>query len=639
MDRTVEPSATAQQAAPRPSDDDCAAKFSKWNTALDSHWGDWKREAREHYDLYAGRQWEKAEEDQLKDANRQPVTIDRVTTVIDAVSGAEIMGRQAAAYFPRTVGDSAANEILTRGAEWVRDQADADFEESEAIRDAFICGMGWTETRMDYEEDPEGRILVTRTDPLEMAVDPSHKKPGCLDARYLRRRKPISEEDFERLFPGKTATGDPDDVRRRSIDHKDRYRDDETDAPAEGEVIVCEWQWYDLETAYLTADTVTGGTRTVDKEEAEALREGGVRVVTITRRRYWRAFAAGEQVLQVDELPDGEFTYKCITGKRDRNKGTWFGLMRLMRDPQKWANSFFSQILHIIQTTTKGGVLAEEGAIEDPRAFEESLARVDRVTLVPEGTLQAGRIQQKAQTPYPQGLDRLMEIAVSAIRDTTGVNQEMLGLVEREQPGVLEDQRKRAAHGVLASFFDSVRRYRKAQGGLLLKLMRYLPPGYLVRIVGEDGVAQYVPLALDPQTVKFDVIVDEAPAGPQQKERVWQMVTQYAPQLGPVMEMLGPEEWLTLLEYSPFPAALITKLRQIAEKKQNEPPDPTEQRGKEAALADAEGKARKSNADADKAEAEAEQTRVETATALDFGPFGGPFGLAEGNPFTGGQPA
>lgn len=585
------------------SEDDLIARLSKWDTACDAHWGDWRKEARESYDLYAGRQWSKGEEDALKDAQRQPVTINRCATIIDAVSGAEIQGRQEVGYYPREVGDSAVNEVLTRGAEWVRDQTDADFEESEATRDAFICGMGWTDTRMDYEVEPEGKILIERVDPLEMCADPGHRKPGCLDARYLRRKKPMANDDFERLFPGKTGARDPSESRNKTINRRRRYEDtDNNDAIGDDEVYVCEWQWYDVESMALTEDPqAEGGVRMVEADEADALESGGVKVVRTSRRRYWRAFTSGETLLGVSELPDGEFTYKCITGKRDRNKRTWFGLMRLMRDPQKWANSFFTQILHIIQTTSKGGVYAEEGAIDDIKQFEETLAKSDRVTLLPEGSLTQGRIQPKPVTPYPQGLERLMELAVNAIRDSTGVNEELLGLVGRDQAGVLEDQRKQAALGVLASFFDSLRRYRRAQGGLLLKLMQHLPQGTLVRVLGQDGTAQYVPMAMQSDTAKFDVIVDEAPTGPDQKRRVWNN----AMQLQGILKDLGPDTWSVLLDYSPFPASIVQKFKQVLQAQQQEPPDPVMVAGKQAGVAKVQGEAREAHAKADKAEAEA----------------------------------
>jgi hypothetical protein len=583
---------------------DLIAKFDKWDVECSAHWTPWRKEARECFDFVAGRQWDKTDEDELIENQRQPVVFNRVGTIIDAVVGSEIQGRQQVQYFPREVGDSGVNELLTKGAEWIRDQADAETEESDAFRDAFICGLGWTETRMDYEEEVEGRVAIERIDPLEMGADPSCRKPNLVDARYLKRERRLSKEAAEELFPGASFDSAADGS-QHVADPRRAYKDDEevrTD-----EVVVCEYQWFETETVHLAEDPQSGRLLTIPHDQLEeaqaAVAPTELKTQTVRRRKYWRAFRSGGTVLKVEELPDGEFTYKAITGKRDRNKGTWYGLVRPMMDPQRWANKFFSQILHIINSNAKGGIVAEESAFADVKQAEESWSKSDAITWANPGALQSNAIQPKVAPPVPAMLPSLMEMSIATIRDTTGVNQELLGMADRQQPGVLEHQRKQSAYGILAAFFESFRRYRKLQGRLLLKyIQKYVPEGTLVRIVGDDGVAQYIPLAKQSDTAKFDVIVDEAPAGPNQKERVFSLLMQFQPML----KDAGPEVWAELIRYSPLPDALAQKLAQIVSR----PPDPQtvamQQAGQQAEVEKNQAAARKDNAQAAKTEVEAQ---------------------------------
>jgi hypothetical protein len=92
---------------------------------------------------------------------------------------------------------------------------------------------------------------------------------------------------------------------------------------------------------------------------------------------------------------------------------------------------------------------------------------------------------------------------------------ELLGLRDANQAGVLEEHRKQAGMTILASLFDSLRRFRKRQGRVLLYyIMTYLSDGRLVRIVGDEG-AKYVPLIRQEGVAQYDVIVDDAPTSPQ----------------------------------------------------------------------------------------------------------------------------
>ena len=532
-------------------------------------------EARLAYRMVEGHQWDDEAASRMRAEKKVPVVINRVAPMVDAICGAEINARQAVRYAPREPGDVQVNELISGAAEWVRDQCDAADEESHAFRDAVVCGFGCTETRMSYDHDPQGRIVIDRVDPIEMAVDPGARKNNFVDARYLKRTRRFDKTEARVLFAelmgqsyGGGITIDAGPNHNYPGSAYDDEGPDAGEAPLpDHQVEICEYQWIDLEAVVLAQDPRTGQVLELSSEQADELEARGVleqiNHVRMRRARYKRAFRCGNKAIQED-LPDAEFTYKFITGRFDRTYRYPYGVVRSMIDPQRWSNKFLSLIDWIIASNAKGGILAESDAFEDPRAAEQDWARADSIIWTQTGAVAGGKIINKPTPPYPQGMDRLMQVATNSIPEVTGVNRELLGMADRQQAGVLEHQRKQAAYGVLAAFFDNMRRYRKVQGRLLLSMIgKYLPQGQLVRITNpKSGQEQFVPLIADQDVQRYDVIVDEAPAGPNQKERVWQTVLSLGQVMG-ALQGLPPQALFKILEYSPLPSSLVAELREM----------------------------------------------------------------------------
>jgi len=542
-----------------------------------THSAEWRGEAREDYGFAAGEQWSEEDKQVLREQLRPIITFNRIGPVLDAVSGSEVANRQEVRYIPREEGDVGVNELFTDAAKWVRDQSDAEDEESDAFVDVCTCGMGWTETRMDYSDDPDGRIVIERVDPLEMYWDPAAQKRNLSDARAIARVKDISREDFAALWPDKLddVSGpkafplEDDDFppQPHAVDSRDRYDgNDRPRAGSRGESTyrVIEYQWCERAPLWRVVNPTTGEVADMEKDQFRALsaaareQNSTLRAVKQLRKVWRRAFVCGEVVLEHGDVPGHHgFTYKAITGKRDRNRNTWFGLVRAMKDPQRWANKWLSQVLHIVNTNAKGGLLAEQDAFANPRKAEESWADPSAITWVRPGGIP--KIQMKPAVTYPVGLDRLMEFAISSIRDVTGVNLELLGLADRDQPGILEHQRKQAGLTILAALFDSLRRYRKEQGRLLLHFMsEYISDGRLIRIAGPGG-ARYAALAREPSAAAYDVVVDDAPTSPNLKERVFGTLTQ----LLPVLMKAGIPIPPSVLDYAPLPSSLAAEWKQL----------------------------------------------------------------------------
>lgn len=602
--------------------------LKKWFIADMEHSAEWRRQAKADFGFAAGDQWSNEDAAALSEQKRPVITFNRALSIIKAVAGIEINGRHDTVYLPRgnEPGSIKANELLTSASQWMADGCDAEDEQSEAFQDAIIVGMGWTEARISYEEDPNGMYVETKVDPLEMYWDRSARAKNLNDARRVFRVRKMSLDearDFAASIGAQNIMDDDLDASwavgaetepGKSVEER-RRRDENTTGSADNDVYIVHAQWIERKSVFRVGYAIPGDQpqeAELDQarfDEFEQLaRSNGIQYTHVrqTRKVYKHAFLGKIIIGEVMDCPARDsFTYSCITGERDRNKGTWFGLIRLMRDPQMWANKWLSQTLHILNTTAKGGILAEKNAFEDQREAQDTYAQPDAITFTAPGAIKDGRIMQKPGVGIPTAYVNLLEFAVSSIRDVTGINLELLGMRDANQPGVLEAQRKQAAMTILATMFDSLRRFRKNVGRVrLVFIQTYLADGRMIRVAGQDGM-KAVPLLKDHTLGKFEVIIDDSPTSPNQKQETWQFIIQLMPML---KDFMTPEVALTLLEFSPLPSKVVESLKELAQKA-SEPNADAEQQ-KQLMIADAMSKIEVAKTTADKNSAGAAAARA-----------------------------
>jgi hypothetical protein len=618
------------------------AMFASWRPAMLAKWSQWREEAKRDYDFAAGHQWDPDDRDEMEANQKIPVVFNLTAPTLDAVGGAEIQNRQQVQYYPREVGDQGVNDVLTQGAQYISDQTDGDMEDSEAFYDTLICGVGWTEQRPEVEGQ-DSNIVRERTDPLQIMVDPSSRKACFEDKRYLCREIPMSRDEYDDFVeeidrPDLVGTGDGvglgDGKRLTVVNPRQRYTNGMLGTGDNDEVVVCEWQWWEKEPVFVTPLPDPENAQVTKLVPLNAKQWGEAKKIKpdlphskSSRKVYYRAICGeDDEILHWEEMPEQAFRYGAITGKRDRNAGTWFGLVRAMRDPQRFTNKLYSEILNIVRNNANGGMAMEEDAVNDPKQFEESWAQTNKITWMRPGAISnpnGQKIIPKTPVPVQPTLFQLMQFAREMVQACTGVNEEILGLVGREQPGVLEAQRKQAAYGILSAFFDSKRRYQRNLGRLTLAQMReFLPADKLVRIV-DKGSSQYVQLAYTLDAQEYDVVVDEAPAGPNAKDQVAKVLM---PLIFQLLEsgLVGPEELATAIQFLPLPAAVSNGLAAaITKRAQEQKPDPLQEEAAKVEIentkADTVGKqakAFKDVADARTTHAKLGAAFVETATAM-----------------------
>lgn len=531
----------------------------------------WREEAKELYAFRAGHQWNDDDISYLEEQGRPPITFNRSGTIIDAVCGSEVSNRQETRYIPRSQEDGILTEAATQVGKWVRDNCDAEDEDSDAIEDLLICGMGWTETRIDYDEDPEGKVCIDRIDPMEMYWDPAATKHNLADSSWFIREKWMSNADVQFMWPDKDIIPTEDsapDLEQHNADPPFYERESTGFDKKRKQVRILEYHYSEREQYHRVQNPLTGAVEQVTGEEFKKLQKRfpDIRHAKLTKKVWKRAFVGGKTELESGPAPiENMSSFRCITGKRDKKQNCWFGLMRGMKEPQEWANKFFSQVLHIINSNSKGGFFFETGALKDPNKAREDLAKPEGMVELNTGGLQ--RIQERQMFQFPAGIDRMMEFAISSIRDVPGVNLELLGSANRDQPGVLEAQRQKQALTVLAPLFANVRRYRKEHGRLLLAFVReFIPVERIKRILGPE-LAQAADVIKQKDVAEYDVVVEQSATSPNAKTEAWVALQAVLPILMDA-GMKPPKDIISIL---PIPETIAQKWK--AEAEQGLPPE------------------------------------------------------------------
>lgn len=274
------------------------------------------------------------------------------------------------------------------------------------------------------------------------------------------------------------------------------------------------------------------------------------------RRKYMKAFVCGSVVFEKRPLEiQDNYTYRPITCFYDPKEQVFYGMVRNLMDPQRIVNKYQSLGLGIFGVNPKGAVLYETGAVTSPKKFEENWGKPGSVIQLNGGGL--NQIKVVDPPPYPEAISTIVSGAIESFRSIAGINIELLGMSEGDQPALLMRQRQNQAMTILAPVFNALRRYREQEFRVVMAFVReFMADGRVVRVGGLYN-SQVIPLMRDKLSVELDLTVDENPFTPNQKAVTWEALQQIMPTIIK-MGIFPPE----ILDFAPVPAAMVEKLKQ-----------------------------------------------------------------------------
>ncbi|CAM5999257.1 unnamed protein product [Sphagnum balticum] len=533
---------------------------------------------------------------QLGMKKRAMVQFNKVKPYVNVVKGFMAQNRRKAKYeasMPESKKQVLYSMYANSMHDYCRSKNHADQIETQQDGDMLIGGIGAVETAMTYGEgfastDPNGQIIKGKLDMMQVFWDSYARETNLLDARWAGYEKDYALDDALELFDD-SEEDDFDSSTDAELDEDGGYtwyarggrynkikaaNYDWTDERA-GMVKVCFYQYtanedfyrahnpmYDFknpEAVNLAAlqlqqianedDTSEEADAFSFKPTAEILTFGSdikakleetfgkhIEIFKFKRKCYYTAVISGSHVFcHYRSLSQSGFSIKFKTGDYDAKNKIWVGMVNSMKEPVLYYNKALTELMFTVGANSKGGVMVEEGAVEDLAEFEQKYAKTDAVIEVTAGALSGGRIRPKREGYAPSGNEVLVQLSDAAISDSNGIDKTFLGSSENKaETGILHRQRIRQVCAALACYFDSITLYQTEDARLMLDYMRIWAENNVdgtFRILGQDGRNIFLKISADKLAADYDVQIMEAPQTPEEKQEYAQILTGIADKL------------------------------------------------------------------------------------------------------------
>lgn len=589
-----------------------------------------QQELIDSYALDESKQWLPDDAAQYRADGIPLITINKTSPVIDAIAGFEVQNRSEVSYVPRLIDakDTAFADMAENGINGLEKNAQSAFHNSQAFRDMLVCGIGATDTLVDYTHNDRGEMVEERIFPGFLMWDPAARKKNLKDKNWVGKARVVDKSILEEENDGEefllSSSFSFEEVQFLNFYSLASTRLNLT--------VIYDYQWRVKEKAYrirnpfkdqsiLQSDLIMNWAAQAEntyrinlddssfsffpqewrqfKKAAEAL---GIALEEPIRRekyRYYRAEIRGGRIYSKSEnYSQKDFSIEIMTGKYSETDQCFYGVYRAAKEGQRLLNKSVSNFQAFLDTIPKGGVHIEKDAVDDVKGFINTYSKARKVTVYRKGALSGGMMIPKVTPPVPAGLLEMITFGAQAIMDTVGVNPQFMGLMEsKEMTGKLQAQLVRQALTVLATYFDAKKFFTIDKGYLYLDCLRVLAendPGRLIRNTSGKSAEQYLKLNVEDLAAEYDIEIQDVPATSDEKQETFEKLLELAGMLAQQGVNIMP---LTM-QYAPLKQEEIDQVMQAMIPPPPPPPDPLQEEMLKSTIAVQYANAQKTKADA-----------------------------------------
>ncbi len=496
------------------------------------------QEVRQDYEFYLGKQWPDEKQAEAK-ANKQGrlTEVNNIRPYIHLLEGYQRQNRNDIIAYPEGDEDSLEAEAVTRLIKNTMKLAKGEFKVSEMFKHAVTGGAGYLRPYMDYSKNLiHGELKFKLLTGLKVFYDPSSEEYDISDARYICLfKEKMSKEDIKTLFPdfdvdkiefGRISVSKYGNTPGESEPYTKYYFKNNEPTNDSMELAIEDIYRYDMleyfykkhRNKYILINLENNGiVESIDKDEIEGLQreseDKAIKTKLVTQREavIWRRVIVGNTIVEDKEAEFSDVwkgfpiiplrAYFCSVEIPDKGQYQVQGIVRTMKEPQQEKNIARTHARRHLLSSTNSGWIAEEKSLVNKPMVARSGAKNGVIVEYKQGKLPPTRIEP---TPISQGFEFLSVQATEDLKQSSGINAEVLSLDKTDSSGRAILLRQRQGLVMIQSLLDNLTQTTDQLGRFLVSVLPiiYTPEralsvlgsAFLMQAFGVDQVEQ------DPQT-------------------------------------------------------------------------------------------------------------------------------------------
>lgn len=504
-----------------------------------------RTESSEDYAMYAGEQDPPDVKEALALLNRPVSVYNEIKPKVDMLVGLAAQARNEMTVVPVGIEDEPLAELLQGVVKFFGKKTSIQRKLLECFEHGIKSGRSFLHFYVDRSNPLEPQIKIKRLDSYAVWLDPECMEYDLSDARYVFIEKWMTEEDIKTYWPGfdiGLASQMPGAQEMPAFfnENNEKFR-----------IVEC-WYRKKINVIWFT-NPMTGKTESLEPKEFKKFQEimvNGKPEINLPPQKPVEGYPAvidkvhyaifcGGNWLEGGQSPYrfNDFPLVFFGAYKNVDENRWFGVVNMMKDPQRALNTMRRQLSHLLQTLPKGILMHEAGAILNIEEYEQrssdptfhlevAAGKMDRVQF----------IQQPAISPIYQVLDSIYS---QSMKDASGIQDTLMGVqTSSREPGITVAKRQETGLAVLYTLYDNFSETRLKAGKLLLSfIQQYITMPMVVRIEGPSGMQlAQINSQMNPQSTgfndissgDFDVVLDETIETKTSRQSIAQILSEYS---------------------------------------------------------------------------------------------------------------